>query len=100
VQLTLDYEQTGIAIQPIEGQLFRLEGIVPGGGARLSLFADTGRFEVEADEDGRFHFDRLAPGSFLSWPRENGAGPSAGGFSPSRWPPITRAGGRSGRGSG
>jgi len=64
VEVALDRETGRIDIEPLPGKLGRLAGRVVGGRATVTLYSETGPREIQAQLDGSFVFDELAPGPY------------------------------------
>jgi len=75
VDVKLDQEVTKVTIEPRQGRLSNLRGMVTGGPpGKVILYTDTGKFATMANPDGSFALDQLAPGEY-DLLAESGAGP-------------------------
>jgi hypothetical protein len=65
VDLKLDQEVTKLNIQPRNGRLSNLRGVVNGGPqGKVILYSDTGKREIAVGAGGQFSIDQLAPGEY------------------------------------
>ena len=63
VTFTSDSLTTMVTITPQDGETVRVDGWAsPGAGIRVELLLPEGQAETEADEDGRFVFERVPSG--------------------------------------